>query len=176
MFAFWSLKCCCTLKAKRNFQEWKYRQLTFQRIFCFYSVVTVWPTAQFFAMIFFSKFLSPKPFVLSCRSGFSEGKHFLSFGVRTDIVKSATSAWLKKAVILHWNSLLFPVWRTISHRRTNRRLWSKQDTFHLLSRHLHSHWKKSFLVVKLWKFNSVDKNVNFKLKLSVRNQYCQYHC
>ena len=46
MFAFWPVKNFCTLKPKRNFQEWKYRQLPFQRIFCFDFVITVSPATR----------------------------------------------------------------------------------------------------------------------------------
>ena len=67
-----------TLKARRNFQEWKYRQLPFQGIFCFDSVITVSPVTRCCLHWFLSPNFFP-PTSSSCRQPFSEGKHFLSF-------------------------------------------------------------------------------------------------
>jgi len=78
LFAFWSVKKVCTLRAKRDFQEWKYRQLPFQGILCFDSVITVSPATR----CCFHWFSSPnfsRPTNSSCRLPFSEGKHFLWF-------------------------------------------------------------------------------------------------
>ena len=90
-FAFWSVKNFCTLKVKRNFQEWKYRQLPFQGIFCFDSVITVSPATQCFLQQFFWPNFS-RPTCSCCRPPFSEGKHFLWFQTLTCHRRSAASA------------------------------------------------------------------------------------
>ena len=80
-----------TLKAKRNFQEWKYRQLPFQEIFCFDSVITVSPTTRCSLQWFLSPNF-PHPTRSSCRSPLSEGKHFLWF-------RTLPCQWLQRSVV-----------------------------------------------------------------------------
>jgi len=78
MFAFWSVKKICTLKANRNFQECNNRQLPFQGVFCFDSVITVSPAMQCCLQWFLSPNFS-RPTSSLYRSSFSEGKRFLWF-------------------------------------------------------------------------------------------------
>jgi len=75
MFAFWSVRKICRLKAKRNFQEWKYEQLPFQGIFCFDSVITVSPATR----CCFTWFFSPNIFRLLARP-FLKGNTFFDSG------------------------------------------------------------------------------------------------